>query len=402
MKLGFNLRNTIRLVVLLVIVALVSWPIVASIRRSQVQALAQRCREAVQKQDWVSAAPLAEEWARRAPDQAEAWITLADVAKAQGDFEATAEGLRRVPSTDPQYVNMQLLRADLLLNALNRPYDAIAAWKDVLAVEPNHPVPHQRILYIDSMTLKRRELALQIREAIRQRAEPPEAYGYLLSIPNLMFTDGYVRVEKWLKANPDDETLRVAYSIFRERSSAGKEIRDFGNSDAGMKAESPYQEALKQYPNNLELLAFQIDGIISRADMPALGKALQNLPPGAEQDSRFWRYIATYQDSQRQTQDAASSLRRAVELHPLDWKAHHELGTIERVLGNAAEASRHAELGARGKLLERRFFELTNAAQADPPLLRALLRYAKDCGDADAVNGLTYRLQESNELEGPQ
>lgn len=397
-----SVRTTGRLLILLVIVALAGWPIVAAMRRNQVQSLAQRSREAVQKQDWVTAAPLVEEWARRDPDDAEAWIALADVAKAQGDFEATAEGLRRVPSSDSRYVKLQLLRADLLLNALNRPDDAISAWRDVLAVEPNHPVPHQRILYIHSMTLNRRELALQIREAIRQRAEPPEAYGYLLSIPNLMFTDGYVRVEKWLKANPDDEALRVAYAIFRERSSAGKEIRDFGATPNGSSPESPYQEVLRLYPHNLELLAFQIDGVISRADMPALGQLLQNLPAAAEEDSRFWRFIATYQDSQRKTQEAATSLHKAIELHPMDWKAHHELSTMERVLGNSAEAARHAELGARGKLLERRFFELTNAAQADPPLLRALLRYARDCGDKEAVEGLTYRLREAGELEGPE
>jgi tetratricopeptide (TPR) repeat protein len=402
MKLGFSFRQSSRLVVLLAIVLLVGWPIGVALRRGQVETLAQRCREAVQKEDWISAAPLAEEWARRAPGDAEAWIQLADVAKAQGDFEATAESLRRIPATDARYVNSQLMRADLLLNALNRPYDAVAAWRDVLAVVPNHPVPHQRILYIESMTLQRQQLAQQIREAIRQRAEPPEAYGYLLSIPNLMFTDGYIRVEKWLKANPEDETLQVAYAIFRERSSGGREIRDFGTSGAGGPADTPFQIALKKYPHNLELLAYQIDGIISRADLPALGKALQDLPPEAENDSRFWRFIATYQDSQQKTKDAATSLRRAVELHPLDWKAHHELGTIERVLGNAEAAARHAELGARGKLLERRFFELANAAQADPPLLRATLRYAKDCGDADAVSGLTYRLQESDELEGPE
>ena len=397
-----SVRTMSRLLVLLGVVVLVGWPIVAAIRRNQVVSLAQRSREAVQKQDWETAAPLVEEWARRDPNDAEAWIALADVAKAQGDFEATAEGLRRVPSTDSRYVKLQLLRADLLLNALNRPYDAISAWRDVLAAEPNNPVPHQRILYIHSMTLNRRELALQIREAIRQRAEPPEAYGYLLSIPNLMFTDGYVRVEKWLKANPDDEALRVAYAIFRERSSAGKEIRDFGTTPTGPSPDSPYQEALRRYPQNLELLAFQIDGVISRADMPALGQLLQMLTAEAEKDSRFWRFIATYQDSQRKTQEAATSLHKAVELHPMDWKAHHELGTSERVLGNSAEAARHAELGVRGKLLERRFFELTNAAQADPPLLRALLRYAKDCGDKEAIEGLTYRLQEANELEGPE
>ncbi|RLS58824.1 MAG: hypothetical protein DWH91_01610 [Planctomycetota bacterium] len=402
MKLGLNTRQSSRLVVLLAIALLSAWPIIKAVRRSQLQTLVKRCQEAVQQQDWILATPLAEEWASRAPDDAEAWITLADIAKAQGDLEATAECLRRIPSTDTKYVQMQLLRADLMLNALQRPYDAIDTLKMVLAAEPGNPVAHQRIIYIYSMTMQREALAQQIREAIRHRAEPPEAYGYLLAIPNLIFSDGYLRVEKWLKSSPEDETLQVAYAIFRERTNAGRGIRDFGTGQSESPGETPFEAALKQYPNNLELRAYRIDSIIAQADMPALSQALQNLPPNAERDSRYWRFIATYQDSQRLPQDAAESLNKAIELHPLDWKAHHEMGTIARVLGRTEEAIRHADLGARGKLLERRVFELANASQADPPLLRAILRYAKDCGDADAVSGLTHRLQEMDELDGPE
>lgn len=378
-----------------------AWWIHSRIRQNQLRTLIQTCRDAVHREDWRAAAPLAEEWAARTPEDGDAWIILADIAKAQGDFESLAECLRRVPVSDSRYVKSQLLRADLLLNGMNRPYEAVNAWRSVLAVDPYHPTPHQRILYIYSMTLQREKLARQIRDSIRARAEPPEAYGYLLSIPNLMFTDGYVRVEKWLEASPDDESLQVAYAIFLERSNSSGSVREFGAGKEKKKT-TPFEAASKKYPRNLEIKAIEINDIIARADMAALGEALQDLPPEAERDSRFWRFIATYQDSQQQHQEAAASLQKALELHPMDWKAHHELATIERVLGRTKESARHADLGARGKVIERRVFELANAAQADPPLLRAILRYARDCGDTDVVDGLTERLEDMNELEGPE
>ena len=100
-------------------------------------------------------------------------------------------------------------------------------------------------------------------------------------------------------------------------------------------------------------------------------------------------------DSQRRPQEAAEAFQQSIQLHPLDWKSHHELGAIERVLGHAELAAKHAELGARGKQLEREFMELLNATQADAVLLEKLLVFAKDCGDQDVVDGLTFRLQAS-------
>ena len=65
---------------------------------------------------------------------------------------------------------------------------------------------------------------------------------------------------------------------------------------------------------------------------------------------------------------------------------------MERVLGNAEAAARHADLGGRGKQLEREIHELPNAAQVGPELLQSLMNYAEDCGEKEIAAGLAYRL----------
>ena len=362
----------------------------------RIETLAAECREAVRTERWDTAQPLAEQWARQAPDDADAWLNLAEVAKARGDLEAAAECLGRVPVTDDRYLNSQMLRGDLLLNGLKRPDKAIAVWKAMLAVSPHANVAHQRLLFVYSMTLQREALVQQIREAIHHHAEPPEAYGYILSAPNLLFTDGYLRVGQWLQATPHDETLRVAQAIFAARTTPSRGMKMFGTQAVQAGDASGVTQCLKDYPDNLELRAFVIERAIAEADMTALGKALQQLPKSADRDSRFWRYIGTFRDSQRRSEEAADAFRQSIRLHPLDWKSHHELGTVERVLGHAELAAKHAELGGRGKQLERAIMELPNAAQADIPLLKKLLDFARDCGDQDVVDGLTYRLNETD------
>lgn len=361
----------------------------------RLEALAAQCREAVRAERWDTAQPLAERWARLAPADADAWLNLAEVAKARGDMAATAECLGRIPVTDSRYLSSQMLRGDLLLDGLKRPDQAVEVWKAMLAVSPHASVAHQRLLYVDSMTLQREAMVLQIRDAIHHRAEPPEAYGYILSAPNLLFTDGYLKVGQWLQANPQDETLRVAQAIFAARSNHSRGMKMFGTKAVQAGDASGVTQCLKDFPDNLELRAFVIEKAIAEADMTALGKLLQHLPPAADRDSRFWRYIGTFRDSQRRPEEAAEAFHQSIRLHPMDWKSHHELGTVERVLGHAGLAAKHSALGSRGKQLEREILELPNAAQADVPLLEKLLSYARDCGDQDVVDGLTYRLSET-------
>jgi len=357
--------------------------------------LAAACRAAILEGKWDPAQSLAEQWVSRSPQDAQAWLSLADVAKHRGDLAATAECLGRIPTTDESYLNSQMLRGDLLLDGLKRSDQAVEVWKAMLAVSPHANVAYQRLIYVYSMTLQRERMVKQIRVAIQNQAEPPEAYGYILTAPNLVFTDGYLKVGQWLQANPDDETLKVAQAVYAARTNPSKGMKMFGTSAVQVGDGARVMECLKDYPDNLELRAFVIEKAIGDANMAALGRALQKLPIAAESDSRFWRYIGTFRDSQRRPKEAADAFVQSIQLHPLDWKSHHELGAIQRVLGHPELAAKHAELGARGKQLEREFMELPNATQADAVLLESLLRFAKDCGDQDVVNGLTFRLQTS-------
>lgn len=355
--------------------------------------IAAACRMAIRKEEWDTAQPLAEQWVRRSPKDTDAWLSLADVAKSRGDLAATAECLARVPQNDHRYLKTQMLRGDLILDGLGLPHEAVKVWLDMLTVDPTATVAHQRLLYVYSMTLQREKLVAQIREAIRNKSEPPEAYGYILAAPNLLFTDGYLRVGKWLTATPDDEILRVAHAVFAARTSPSRGMKMFGSGDVQPGDDAGVIQCLKDYPNNLELRAFLIERAISKDDTAALGAALKDLPAAADKDSRFWRYIATLRDYQRRPAEAAEALKRSLELHPLDWKSHHLMAAVERVLGHVDIASKHADLAARGKQLEREIQELPNAAQVDPPLLARMQLYAQECGDTGVSEGLKYRLQ---------
>lgn len=354
--------------------------------------IAAACRESIQNEDWDSARVLADQWARRAPEDASAWISLADVARSQGDLSATAESLRRVPPTDRRYLKVQALRADLLLDGLGRPHEAIGVWQEMLQVSPGNEVAHQRLIYVYAMTLQRQSLTRQIRASIQKQAEPPEAYGYLLAAPALVFSDGYHRIGQWLAQSPGDETLKVARAVFAARTNPSRGLKMFGSADSQAGDLNLILEAQREYPQNLEILAFFIERAIMAGQLDEVGRLLQNLPVAAEEDGRFWRYLGTWHDSQRRLDDAATAFQKSIELHPMDWRSHHELAAVERSRNRADLAARHAELGVRGKLLERQILELPNAAQADRELYSSLQRYAADCGDEEASRGLALRL----------
>lgn len=359
---------------------------------SQTKAIASACRMAIREEEWDKALPLAEQWVRRAPEDATAWLSMADVAKAKGDLVATSECLGRISPQDSRYLKSQMLRGDLILDGLGKPHDAVRVWQEMLAVAPDAPVPHQRLLYVYSMTLQRKKLVAQIREAVQQKAEPPEAYGYFLAAPNLLFSDAYVRLGQWLTATPDDETLRVAQAIFAARTNPSRGIKMFGADAIKPGDDSGVRKCLKEYPKNLELRAFVIEQALADNNMTAVSDALKDLPKEAEADCRFWRYIGVKLDFQRRYPEAAEAFRSSIKIHPMDWKSHHALGAVERVLGNADAAARHADLGSRGKQLEREIHELPNAAQVGPELLQSLMKYASDCGEKEIAAGLAYRL----------
>ena len=280
--------------------------------KSKTAEIAAACRKAIRLEHWDEAQSLADQWVRREPKEANAWLSMADVAKAKGDLAATAECLSRVPADDPRYLKCQMLRGDLTLDGLRKPIEAVEVWQEMLSVAPNATVAHQRLLYVYSMTLQRQKMVSQIRKAIKNRAEPPEAYGYMLAAPNLLFTDGYLRVGQWVEASPKDENLRVAQAIFAARTAPSRGMKMFGVDAVNPGDDSGVLQCLKEYPQNLELKAYLIEKAIADDDMTTLAKTLVDLPEGASEDCRFWRYIGQLRDFQRLPSDAAEAYQNSL------------------------------------------------------------------------------------------
>jgi tetratricopeptide (TPR) repeat protein len=361
-------------------------------QRQSLQSAIKQCQAALLARRWDDARYWADQWTQLRPADASGWFARAEAARQQKDWTATEESLARVPVNDARYLRSQAMRADLVLEELRDPHRSIQIWNDLLKIAPSSDRAHQRLIYLYAMTLQRSAMGEQIRKAIRVRAEPPEAYGYLMAMNALVFSDGFPRVSQWLRQHPDDETLRVAQAVFAARTNPSKGQRMFGVGD-GLTANLYLIEKCRaDYPHNLEVLSYFLEAAIGQAEFSRVGELLQGLPATAETDSRFWRYRGTWLDSQRRPAEAAEAFRKAIELYPLDWRSHHELGIVARVLQQPDLAARHAELGQRGKQLERRILELPNAAQADEPLMRELFQYALDCGDSDMAQGLDFRL----------
>lgn len=385
--------SRLRAVAILAVIGLVGgWLIHGWWWKWVTESVARSCRDAVARDDWDVASKLVDKWVARAPDDLEGWLLRAEIAKQRKDWVGTEESLARVPPTDRRYLKIQELRGDLVLDALHRPDRAIDIWKSMLEVDRDSPLAHQRLIYVYAMTLRRAEMIAQIREAIRLRAEPPEAYGYLLAANSLIFSDGYLRTSQWLRESPEDPVLNVARAVFAARTNPSKGLRMFGDAD-GLTANRQFiEKCFVEYPDNLEVLAFFIDRVLTDGEFDQLEELLSNLPPAADLDSRFWRYRAVLHDSQRDVERAVLACQKAVDLHPLDWKAHHDLGNYARFQNQLEMAEHHSRLGERGKQLEREMLELPNASLAGPELLERMYAYGRDCGDTDFTDGLAYRL----------
>lgn len=347
--------------------------------------------KAAKAKDWPAALASAERWAAVRPDAAEPWLEVAEASRQLRQFEKTAEALGRLPDGDSRTVTALALRGDLLLSELRQPSAAIANWQRMLKTAPAADLPHQRLIYVYAMTLQRTALRDQIRLAIELECEPPEAYVYLMLLPSLQFSDGLIKTTNWLKNEPGNRDLRVAQAVFAARTAPSATQTLFETRNALVGDRSLIGTCREDYPDHPELLAVLIDQAIYGDEVEQVEQLLKEVSPAADDDSRFWRYRGWLALMQRNPQGTVECCQRALDVHPLDWKARHLLADAERLLkDNAAE--RNSEIAARGKQLERSFLEMANPTEADAGKLKELCDYARDCGDELVTTALERRL----------
>ncbi|MFN0052840.1 MAG: tetratricopeptide repeat protein [Planctomycetales bacterium] len=366
-------------------------------RTATLDSLRAKTRAAVAAGRWAEAAAPAQRLTELSPDDGEAWLLRARVARQQGDLEASADALRHVGPDGPHARTARVALVELQFGPLNLPRQGAATCRELLRADPRMELPHQRLIFFYALSLQRESLVHQARQAIDLECEPLEAYVYLFFTDFLHFSNGVELNRRWLAADPTSELFTVARAVHLATDLEGGVPRDDVEVVRAIRrmASDRQQilgELLEKYPRNLELLAWHLEQGVERGDLDRVEQLLAGGPGEMDRDHRFWR-VAGWAHLQRNARDQAeAAFQRALRLHPLDWGTRHLQAELRRLERRFDEVERLRRLVERAHELRRALESLPNVRSADGALLCRLADYAADCGDEQFAQGLRRRL----------
>jgi tetratricopeptide (TPR) repeat protein len=118
---------------------------------------------------------------------------------------------------------------------------------------------------------------------------------------------------------------------------------------------------------------------------------LAQAPPEALEDNRFWRCKGWLHGAQDEFPEAEAAYRQALKLHPFDLQSQHELASVLRRRQRYDEVAVWQERALVGTKFRQEIFRLPNVQSAPKILLTKLVKYARDCGDAEFADHLTLQ-----------
>jgi tetratricopeptide (TPR) repeat protein len=352
------------------------------------------CQAAMHQESWDRLRAASSQWLEWDESSDDARIFLAEASVQLSDTETAVELLGSVDDSYHGALQALALQGDFLFSDLNRPNEAVEAWKRMLEINPHADLARQRLIYFYAMTLEREKMIKHIRRAMELGCEPPEAYGYLVLAYEVMFSDGLRVTNQWLEAEPDDPAFNVANAIYLARFSPENTVNIYGMSLIVAGDETLVNDCLEKYPSNLEVLAFHIDKAIVAGDRQRVLELLTQSPPEAERDVRFWRYRGWYLAALDRFSEAEEALRTGLELHPFDWRTRLVLAGVLRQLDRPQEAAEAARVADFGKELDRELLQLPDARAAfNAEISPKMEEYLRLCGDPMVLRAWERRTQ---------
>lgn len=361
-------------------------------RRSWLHDLQQATQEAIRRSDPDAASMSARAAAELAPAATDDWKGIAGLYQARGDYRKMVDALGQVPATDPQFITISLLRADILFSELEQAKEAERIWLDVLERDPLSAQGWQRLIYVYAVTLRRTDMMRAIRRAALLKREPREAYAYATAMMGLTFSDGLVRTLGWTKRDPDDESLLVARAIYLASAARRTTTDLFPDTPWQPGSLEPLKECRERFPRNIEILCYLLEAAVQEGDVDQARTLLEGVEAPAD-EARIVSYRAWVLATDRKFAEADEAFACAVAINPLDWRTRHQWASVLRTLGQKAKSSHEAAIGIQGKALERRILALPTAADADEELMREVARYFADCGESELLAALQARLE---------
>ena len=140
--------------------------------------------------------------------------------------------------------------------------------------------------------------------------EPREAYVYLAGADGRPVRGTLPQYERWVRDHPDCPLLVVAHALFLDPD---------------------FDALLKRFPDHLEVLSWHLERAIAEDDTARVGRLLDQSPPTAREDDRFWRFAAWHYGRLSKLPEAEAACRRALDAEAVD------IGLITRMLERATE-----------------------------------------------------------------
>lgn len=390
----FKRRTLVVLIVLLIPLSYLSYRSVIAYR---LRAFAWEASDLRANQRWRALESLAVDWAEWDKASALPLLLAAEGAERQGSTERVAGYLERIPTGDPQAPALLLELATLYFGDLNRPQDGVDTVKRSLELDASNPEAHRRLIFYYGMTMQRLEMIKQTRAAISQNGDSQETYVYLMGANWLNFSNAYELNGKWLRSGQNTETYAVAEALLARGSSnilpEDAEVEDV-DADRIKRQEHTkmLQKFLDRYPENIELLAYFLEQASTAGDQDAVGKLLAQVPASAAEDNRVWYYKGWLHSARDELQQAESSYRKALELHPYAWRSQLDLANVLRRLTKFDEVEKWNALSLEGKQIREQVLQLPDVQSVSVSLFRKMQRYAKDCGDELVAQRMDQRL----------
>ena len=363
----------------------------------RIDAYAMSCREAMHKKDWPRVSELASAWSKLAPQQADPWICLAAAAGDRGEFPQAVEFLGHLPDGDPKTPMALLERSGMHFNVLNRPIEGAADCDRALRLQPHLAEAHQRLIFFYAFTMQRARMAKQIRAALQNDCDLPETYIYLLGRDWMSFANATQENVKWLRSDPDNELYLVAAAMFAVGALALDELSEPEKENLP-RANSPLHqrylaELFERFPHNMELLVYYLKQASNDGDDDRVTALLALAPPEAVDDNRFWRFKGWLHAVRNELDEAESAYRKALEIHPYDYVAQHQLAAVARRLQKFDEVEALEARARTGNALRREILPLPDVRKGPKELQIRIATYAASCGDDLAARKLLNRSE---------
>ena len=351
------------------------------------------CVEATKAKQWERLQAIAEGWQNWDTSSNDALLYRAEANFQQGELDEAADLLGRVSDDYHGVLDALTFQGEIFYGDLHRPEDAEKSWQRILSINPKSIHAHQRLISYYAVSLQRKKMVEQIRRAFDLRAEPPEAYAYLLLTNALGFTEGMVHVRNWLTSTPGHETFEAAEAVYMASHPENTNVKNaYQDSHFKPGDQRAMDACLKKYPRNIEVLAFHIEKQMYFGKADEVVKLLGSAPPEAMEDSRFWRFRAWLLQKSKDNEQAKEALQTSLKIDPFSWRSRWELGEVLRALELPNEAESMQAVAMEGKSLQEQLYK-TDGRALTWDLVHKMRTYLKNTDDKDALEALDHRIR---------